>query len=208
MPFSVSSPPSIPTSPGDVHTVVWVGTKLLQWTFESFFFFSTNRAQIGPSLHRQYFSSVSWLSVSHTGLCDDRTWEPSLSHLRRSCLCSFVFFSPSSINHPTPVSGYRICRLFPCLILLLMIRGIFIFSCLLREEDQVCVWSFSICKECDINLLFIEKKKANMFVDSWFKELQPLALSVSRETKRVFVCKDACLHRQIFLLFFSKKISV
>lgn len=34
-----------------------------------------------------------WFKFSHNGGCDDRTWELSLSHLRRSCLClTFSFF--------------------------------------------------------------------------------------------------------------------
>lgn len=78
------------------------------------------------SLHERLFLSLSVSSFSRAGSCDDRTWEPRLSHLRSNRLW-FKYFAFGLalffeiLVHVIPVSKYRICRLFPWFLFLSVI---------------------------------------------------------------------------------------
>lgn len=62
------------------------------------------------------------VSLTLDGGCDDRTWEPSLSHVKEELplfensfsFCVFFFFVLFFfwVSHVIPTSEYRICRLF------------------------------------------------------------------------------------------------
>lgn len=98
-----------------------------------------------------------WLGFSHDGGCDDRTWELSLSHLRRSCLCLtyFFFFLCACVR-------VRVCILSRSFNSSFWTQNMQTLSTVLfghvlspaLQEDPNCAWNseFAICREWNMNL--------------------------------------------------------
>lgn len=155
-------------------------TKLLQctWEFEVGIrvgFIFSELSQIEHKLDLAFIDSpfcLSWPSVSHTGLCDDRTWEPSLSHLRRSCLCSsllYFFFSLLFYQSSNSSLWIQNMQTLSMLNLTFNDKGYFFFQRWRRGSSLCLKFRVSVFVKSVILICYLLKKK-NMLVDSWFKE--------------------------------------
>lgn len=172
-------------------------------------FGKSTQAHVGDKWPALLTLSVS-LAVSG-GCDDDRTWEPRLSYLRRSCLCSkavLLFFFRFRLGQSCNISFsvHNMQTLFHGLSFFWW----YIFAGFVRwkEEDQSCAWNseFDICnRECNINLFCLKfiYWKTCLWIPN-FREVIPSALALSL----CWVEQDGCLYARMFECPVSKKKSI
>lgn len=157
-----------------------------------------------------------WSRFSHTAGCDDRTWELSLSHLRRSCLCvNFFWFVRLPCVCVLSESCNSTCwnQNMQTLSTILLLICFLWFCKVKKKELQNCAWNseFAICRECNLTLFCLTAIywETCLFICGFLIFRSPslaLALSVHVEWNRMAACMQGWVSsvQKIFYIQFLR----